>query len=131
MIGEARTLEQLDEFGEINEFVSTAKSVMQNLVEKHFPSTEITLPGKSLNNSSSNKIANKNSQNNNKPFLDILGVGEHVRQQIDKNVRTKESKNTQKVNDILQRLSSYTNNTNNATNDSIKNSLNKKHKRKN
>ena len=131
MIGEARTLEQLDEFGEINEFVSTAKSVLQNLVEKHFPSTEITLPGKSLNNSSSNKIANKNSQNNKKSFLDVLGVGDHVRQQIDKNVRTKESKNTQKVNDILQRLSSYTNNTNNATNDSIKNSHNKKHKRKN
>jgi hypothetical protein len=63
-------------------------------------------------------------------------VGDQVRQQIDKNTKTKESKNTQKVNDILQRLSSYTNNTNNdatsrACNDSSKNSLNKKSKRKN
>ena len=36
--GEARTLEQIDELnGEINEFVSTAKGVLQNLIEKHFP----------------------------------------------------------------------------------------------
>ena len=135
--GEARTLEQLDEFGEINEFVSTAKSVIQNLVEKHFPSTEITLPGKAANvTSNAAKNAAKNAQNNNKSFLDILGVGDQIRQQIDKNTRTKESKNSQKVNDILQRLSSYTNNTNNdasirAANDSTKNSLNKKSKRKN
>ena len=40
-IGEARTLEQLDEYGEINEFVSTAKGILQNLIEKHFPSMDI------------------------------------------------------------------------------------------
>ena len=38
--GEARTMEQLDEFGEINDFISTARGVLQNLVEKHFPSVE-------------------------------------------------------------------------------------------
>ncbi len=45
--GEARTVEQLDEYGEVNEFISTARGVLQNLVEKHFPSVE------SLMNSSS------------------------------------------------------------------------------
>ncbi|OTF71300.1 strawberry notch-like protein, partial [Euroglyphus maynei] len=36
--GEARTLEQLeDNGGELNDFVSTAKSVFQSLVERHFP----------------------------------------------------------------------------------------------
>lgn len=45
--GEARTMEQLDEFGEINDFISTARGVLQNLVEKHFPTVE------NLSNSSS------------------------------------------------------------------------------
>ncbi|KAH9419908.1 Protein strawberry notch 2 [Dermatophagoides pteronyssinus] len=36
--GEARTLEQLeDNGGELNDFVSTARSVFQSLVERHFP----------------------------------------------------------------------------------------------
>lgn len=36
--GEARTLEQLEEQGgELSDFVSTAKGVLQTLVEKHFP----------------------------------------------------------------------------------------------
>eukprot|EP00794_Sanderia_malayensis_P014235 gene14235-15720_t len=36
--GEARTVEQLDEIGrELNDFVSTAKGVLSNLIEKHFP----------------------------------------------------------------------------------------------
>lgn len=36
--GEARTQELFDDFaGEINDFVSTAKSVFSNLIEKHFP----------------------------------------------------------------------------------------------
>jgi hypothetical protein len=35
--GEARTLDQLDEYGELSEFVSTAKGVLINLVEKNFP----------------------------------------------------------------------------------------------
>ena len=48
--GEARTLEQIDELGEINEFVSTAKGVLQNLVEKHFPSYEILQPNSSKTN---------------------------------------------------------------------------------
>jgi hypothetical protein len=45
-------------------------------------------------------------------FLDIMGVGDHVRQQLDKKSVAKqkrESKNSQKVNDILKRLSTYTN----------------------
>ncbi|CAG7722769.1 unnamed protein product [Allacma fusca] len=37
--GEARTLDQLEkDDGELNDFVSTAKGVLQSLVEKHFPS---------------------------------------------------------------------------------------------
>lgn len=74
--GEARTLEQIDECGEINEFVSTARGVLQNLVEKHFPTIE--------NTSSPNSKTSNN--------------------------RSKETKNSQKVNDIFHRLSSYTNN---------------------
>lgn len=36
--GEARTLEQLEESGgELNDFVSTAKGVLQSLIKKHFP----------------------------------------------------------------------------------------------
>lgn len=36
--GEARTLEQLEEQGgELSDFVSTAKGVLQTLIEKHFP----------------------------------------------------------------------------------------------
>ncbi|CAF1235122.1 unnamed protein product [Adineta ricciae] len=35
--GEAKTLEQLEELGELNDFVSTAKGVIQSFVEKHFP----------------------------------------------------------------------------------------------
>ena len=86
--GEARTMEQLDEFGEINEFVSTARGVLQNLVEKHFPTVEQTLPS-----SCSGGIPAAYS-------------AETSKQKIS---RSKESKNSQKVNDILQRLSSYTN----------------------
>uniref|UniRef100_A0A1I7XB18 AAA_34 domain-containing protein n=1 Tax=Heterorhabditis bacteriophora TaxID=37862 RepID=A0A1I7XB18_HETBA len=37
--GEARTLETLEEMGgELTEFVSTSKAVLQGLIEKHFPS---------------------------------------------------------------------------------------------
>lgn len=39
--GEARTLEQLErDDGELTDFVSTAKGVMQSLVEKHFPAPD-------------------------------------------------------------------------------------------
>lgn len=39
--GEARTLEQLErEDGELTDFVSTAKGVLQSLVEKHFPAPD-------------------------------------------------------------------------------------------
>uniref|UniRef100_A0AAR2IS87 Protein strawberry notch homolog 1 n=1 Tax=Pygocentrus nattereri TaxID=42514 RepID=A0AAR2IS87_PYGNA len=39
--GEARTLEALEEGGgELNDFVSTAKGVLQSLVEKHFPAPD-------------------------------------------------------------------------------------------
>ncbi|XP_052798983.1 protein strawberry notch homolog 1-like isoform X2 [Mya arenaria] len=39
--GEARTLEQLEEMGgELNDFVSTAKGVVQTVIEKHFPAPD-------------------------------------------------------------------------------------------
>ncbi|XP_017292257.1 protein strawberry notch homolog 1 isoform X1 [Kryptolebias marmoratus] len=39
--GEARTLEALEEGGgELNDFVSTAKGVLQSLIEKHFPAPD-------------------------------------------------------------------------------------------
>ncbi|XP_012140894.1 protein strawberry notch isoform X3 [Megachile rotundata] len=39
--GEARTLEQLErDDGELSDFVSTAKGVLQSLVEKHFPASD-------------------------------------------------------------------------------------------
>lgn len=39
--GEARTLEALEEAGgELNDFVSTAKGVLQSLIEKHFPAPD-------------------------------------------------------------------------------------------
>ncbi|XP_050595329.1 protein strawberry notch isoform X1 [Bombus affinis] len=39
--GEARTLEQLErDDGELSDFVSTAKGVLQTLVEKHFPASD-------------------------------------------------------------------------------------------
>ncbi|CEF63666.1 Protein strawberry notch homolog 2 [Strongyloides ratti] len=45
--GEARTLEQLEENGgELTEFVSTAKAVIQGLIEKHFPTQDISFTGK-------------------------------------------------------------------------------------
>ena len=88
--GEARTMEQLDEFGEINEFVSTARGVLQNLVEKHFPTVEQTLPP---SGSVGGGIPAAYSTDTSKQKFS----------------RSKESKNSQKVNDILQRLSSYTN----------------------
>lgn len=39
--GEARTLEQLErDEGELNDFVSTAKGVIQSLIERHFPAPD-------------------------------------------------------------------------------------------
>lgn len=38
--GEARTLEQIENEGELSDFVSTAKGVIQALVEKHFPAPD-------------------------------------------------------------------------------------------
>ena len=119
--GEARTLEQIDEFGEISEFVSTARGVLQNLVEKHFPSFENLHP----NNASKAVTNSQPTRNNNnktgpavvnKPtsFFDILGVGDQIRQQLiqkSKLAKSKESRNSQKINDILKRLSTYTNST--------------------
>lgn len=88
--GEARTIEQLDEFGEINDFISTARGVLQNLVEKHFPTVE------SLSNSSNSNVSG------------ILSA--EMKQILEaKKLKSKDSKNSQKVNDILNRLSSYTN----------------------
>ena len=78
--GEARTIEQLDECREVNEFVSTARGVLQNLVEKHFPSLDGTVVST--------------------PRLDELSK---------RAPKQKNSKNTQNVTDILQRLSSYAN----------------------
>uniref|UniRef100_A0A0N4ZKF1 AAA_34 domain-containing protein n=1 Tax=Parastrongyloides trichosuri TaxID=131310 RepID=A0A0N4ZKF1_PARTI len=45
--GEARTLEQLEENGgELTEFVSTAKAVLQGLIDKHFPTQDTSFSGK-------------------------------------------------------------------------------------
>lgn len=103
--GEARTLEQIDECGEINEFVSTAKGVLQNLIDKHFPSFEIQ------QQKAQHKLK-ENANDNKQSFLDILGIGDHIREQINKKQQQQkyESKNSKKVNDILKRLSSYANN---------------------
>jgi hypothetical protein len=38
--GEARTLEQIENEGELSDFVSTAKGVLQALVDKHFPAPD-------------------------------------------------------------------------------------------
>ncbi|CAK9304464.1 unnamed protein product [Gordionus sp. m RMFG-2023] len=70
--GEARTLEQIEDCGgEINDFISTAKGVLQSLVEKHFPSsTNYVAPSCSSNPFSSmnsfskyptNSLINQNS----------------------------------------------------------------------
>lgn len=75
--GEARTLDQLDEYGALSggEFISTARGVLQNLVEKNFPSLALLAE-------KSTTVA---------PTTDST------------------AKNSQRVNDILQRLSTYTN----------------------
>ncbi|KAJ0057509.1 hypothetical protein NL108_009255, partial [Boleophthalmus pectinirostris] len=59
--GEARTLEALEEGGgELNDFVSTAKGVLQSLIEKHFPAPDrqklysllgIDIPGNKMSTS--------------------------------------------------------------------------------
>ncbi len=61
--GEARTIEQLDEYGEISEFVSTARGVLQNLVDKHFPT---------LDSGQVPQLANQNTTK--ASFFDILGM---------------------------------------------------------
>ena len=38
--GEARTLDQLDAEGELSEFVSSAKGVVESLISKHFPGSD-------------------------------------------------------------------------------------------
>ncbi len=42
--GEARTLDQIENEGELSDFVSTAKGVLQSLVEKHFPAPDHSKP---------------------------------------------------------------------------------------
>ena len=102
--GESRTIEQLDEMnGELSEFVSTARGVLQNLIDKHFPTTA----SGAVASNGDNNGASLNQQNK-QSFLDILGVGDHIREQLNTN-KSKESKNSKKVNEILKRLSSYTN----------------------
>jgi len=59
--GEARTVEQLDEFGEVNEFISTARGVLQNLVEKHFPSVESLMNSTSGSGSSKDMAVKRQS----------------------------------------------------------------------
>ena len=98
--GESRTIEQLDEMnGELSEFVSTARGVLQNLIEKHFPNHDL------LNSNSASNLSTSNQSSQKQSFLDILGVGDHIREQLSNN----KSKNSKKVNEILKRLSSYTN----------------------
>ena len=47
-IGEARTLEQIENEGKISDFVSTAKDVLQSLVDKHFPAPDPSRVNKPL-----------------------------------------------------------------------------------
>ncbi len=50
--GEARTLEHIDDEGEISDFVSTAKGVLQALIEKHFPAIDSRVRSASLDEDS-------------------------------------------------------------------------------
>jgi hypothetical protein len=95
--GEARTLEQLgDECfggggavgGEMSDFVSTARGVLQNLVDKYFPLVD--------HQTGSVKMGGGNSNS-----MPVEPAGE------EKKGGKKASKNSQHVNNILQRLSSY------------------------
>jgi hypothetical protein len=50
--GEARTLEQIENDGELSDFVSTEKGVLRALVEKHFPDRSRVLRLSSFENNS-------------------------------------------------------------------------------
>ncbi|XP_072310428.1 protein strawberry notch homolog 1 [Eucyclogobius newberryi] len=74
--GEARTLEALEEGGgELNDFVSTAKGVLQSLIEKHFPAPDrqklysllgIDIPGNKTATSSTNATVSEQKGNKRK-----------------------------------------------------------------
>uniref|UniRef100_A0A0N5CB49 AAA_34 domain-containing protein n=1 Tax=Strongyloides papillosus TaxID=174720 RepID=A0A0N5CB49_STREA len=93
--GEARTLEQLEENGgELTEFVSTAKAVFQGLIEKHFPTQDISFSGKydifsdfdkMLGSGSKSKKNNKRKKN---PIDDFFNDFDND----DDNERTKNTK---------------------------------------
>jgi hypothetical protein len=107
--GEARTLEQLDECGgtsgEMSDFVSTARGVLQNLVDKYFPLIDHQTGAIKMNQQKSESIntyATANSAANN-----TAGVSEGTGAK-----GGKKSKNSQHVTNILQRLSSYASNKN-------------------
>jgi hypothetical protein len=116
--GEARTLEQLDECGEISDFISTARGVLQNLIEKYFPLIDHQT-GRIKTNSSinPNPINTQTESNNNNTNTSQTNGGP-------------KSKNSQRVNSILQRLSSYTNQTSQSTKTDLKKSNNKSNRKR-
>ena len=61
--GEARTLEQIENEGELSDFVSTAKGVLQTLVEKHFPAPD-----------RNNRVLRLLGLDQHKSLLDELGI---------------------------------------------------------
>ncbi|XP_074000099.1 protein strawberry notch isoform X3 [Rhodnius prolixus] len=66
--GEARTLEQLErDDGELTDFVSTAKGVLQTLVEKHFPAPDRNRINQLIGLHSKKSNANNNAVNNVEP----------------------------------------------------------------
>ncbi len=101
--GEARTLEQLDECGgtggEMSDFVSTARGVLQNLVDKYFPLIDHQTGAIKMNQPKTEPIGCVDSSANS-PAIEGAGT------------KGKKSKSSQHVTNILQRLSSYASNKN-------------------
>merc|ERR1712179_167731 len=74
--GEARTIEAVEREEELTDFVSTAKGVLQSLVEKHFPAPD------------RNRINRLLGIGQPKTILDELGIG--VKKEIKKEVKKEE-----------------------------------------
>ena len=94
--GEARTLEQLDECGEISDFVSTARGVLQNLVEKYFPL---------IDHQTGSIKANKPKMSS--AAVAVTMMPHKAEQNSANKVTGGKAKNSKNVNNILKRLSSY------------------------
>ncbi|KAK6052055.1 hypothetical protein COOONC_10440, partial [Cooperia oncophora] len=75
--GEARTLETLEEMGgELTEFVSTAKAVLQGLIERHFPTDVGTVDiYRDFDLDDYDRGRQRRYRRNNHDFMDSLGFG--------------------------------------------------------